>query len=110
MELSIAQMGWEKRKGRFYYYDAAWEDGRCVKRYRGTGLAGKAAAEQAAMRADRRALENIVFMKLSQRLEEAEALFTKTSLEADKLMKAGLLADDCYQASHTWRRRRQHER
>ena len=102
-------MGFELRRGRYYYYDAVWEDGRCVKRYCGSGFASKAAAQQASARADRRALNNIAFMKFAQRIEDGEAMFTDAVQQAQVLMEAGLLADGCYQASHTWRRRRNNE-
>jgi len=103
-------MPWELRKGRLYFYEATWENGRCVKRYCGTGLAGKAAAEKVALRAERKALERITYMKLMDSIKAAEMLYADARRQADKLMEAGLLADGCYQASHTWRRRRQNER
>ena len=108
-ELVIAQcseMGWEKRGERFYFYDAVWEDGRCVKRYRGAGLAGNAAAKQFASKADHRAAKDLDYMKFANGIEDGEAMFADASRQANVLMEAALLADNCYQASHTWRRRR----
>ena len=104
-------MGWELRKGKQYYYAATWEDGRCVKRYCGSGFSGKAAAQRANARADRRTAQTIDFMKFAERIKEGETLFADARRQADNLLEAVLLADGCYQASHTWRRRRtNHER
>ena len=102
-------MGWERRKGQLYYYESAWEDGRCVKIYRGAGLAGKLAADNVAARAERKTLDGITFMRFVQKIEAAEILFVDARRQAGNLMEASLLADDCYQASHTWRRRRRNE-
>ena len=99
-------MAWERRKGRLYFYEATWENGRCVKIYRGTGTAGKAAAEKATAKAERKVLDSIAFMRFAKSLETAEVLFADARELAGDMMEASLLADNCYRASHVWRRRR----
>jgi len=82
-------------------------DGSCRKIYRGSGFAGKAAADKAAAKGERKALQSIAVAKLVDTIAAAERLFSGATHEANSLMEAGLLANDCYQASYAWRRRRQ---
>ena len=99
-------MAYETRKGRLYYYSAHWEDGRCVKRYHGSGGAARAAADMVAARGQQRVLDGLAALRFSESIDAAERLYAEVSQRAGQLMELSLLADNCYQASHTWRRRR----
>ena len=100
-------MAWESRGSRRYFYEAAWVDGRCVKRYVGSGIAAKTAADRVAAKASQRAMEATEALKFQKAIDPAERLFATAAQHAESAFESGMLSLDCYQASHTWRRRRQ---
>ena len=99
-------MGWETRKGRKYYYECRWQDGRSVREYKGNGAAARVAAAAAVARKEKRAIARLEVMRFKSDMAEVESTARKLSDLVERLMAARLLADEFYQASHTWRKRR----
>ena len=99
-------MGWERRRGRLYYYESRWQDGAVIRKYKGSGAAGKAAADAVAARALKRASDRLEVMHFKSNIEEVESTAKRLSSMAECLMAARLFADGFYLASYTWRKRK----
>ena len=99
-------MGWETRKGRSYYYECSWQDGRSVREYKGNGAAARVAAAAVVARKEKRAIARLEVMRFKSDMAEVESTARKLSSVTECMMAAELLADGYYQASYTWRKRR----
>jgi hypothetical protein len=99
-------MSWLVRGKRRYFYETRWLNGRVVKKYRGTGLAGdQAAAEVERRRQDRLARAEAVRSE-HERHQLATAALNRLCSLTDLLMKATLVSQGFYQHDRgEWRRR-----
>ena len=99
-------MGWETRKGRSYYYECSWQDGRSVREYKGNGTAARVAAAAVVARKEKRAIARLEVMRFKSDMAEVESTARKLSDLVERLMAARLVADGFYQAAYVWRKRR----
>jgi hypothetical protein len=99
-------MGWERKRGRLYYYRKVREGGHVRSQYMGTGLLAQMSAEadndKRRERAARRAADRAT--------RQAEALIDRQLADAESALMAmthaTLVAAGCHRHNGQWRRRR----
>ena len=101
-------MSWEPRgrKGRRYYYQAVWTDGKVEKRYLGTGIEAARAAQAVEDRRNKRITDKAEVIEMQSLLSDPEQRTQDVRLLARDLLHAKLYSLGCYQASYVWRRRK----
>ncbi|MDA8563845.1 hypothetical protein N9L06_05270 [Mariniblastus sp.] len=99
-------MAWELRRGKRYYYQSVYVDGRAVKKYVGRGDRAEELAGDVEIRAAQRKECDDEAMAYREATKEAERQTADVCSMAMSLLEARLLADGYYQASYTWRRRK----
>jgi hypothetical protein len=99
----------KSRNGR-YYYQSVRDGDRVYKLYRGKGEAAERLAREVEQRRQQHQAE-----REARRCEEAEVATAEQALRdlqemAKLMMKAVLVASDCYQHKRQWRRRKRNAR
>jgi|GEM_PF-1123758 len=99
-------MYWSERDGRRYLYCSIWQEGRCIKRYVGTGEAAEQAARQHAADRLQKLQEQLEWSEVWARMEVA-CQPLDTFCEAARLLHHAvlLLGGFHLHKGHEWRRR-----
>jgi hypothetical protein len=98
-------VGWERGR---YYTRSRKVNGRVVREYVGTGLAGELAADLDELKRERRAAERARDRQERARLEALDASLNELNDLADLLARAALLAAGFRQHNRgEWRKRRE---
>ena len=97
------EMAWEQRRRSRVYYQATWQNGRCVKRYVGPGAAGEDQARRDDARRGERAAQGVAFRDHLIRLEAADRALTDFGGMVELLVRAALLLSGLHHHRGAWR-------
>ena len=95
-------MGWEKRRGRHYYYRKRREGGRVISEYVGTGPAAELAAASDGLLQQQRAKER----KARAESENVEMILDDIQALTQALARATLLVEGYHTHRGQWRKKR----
>ena len=100
-------MGWEQRGNSTYYYTAAREGGRVVKKYVGAGPVAELAAQLDTIRRAERTEAVEAELREREELAALDAALTRLHELAEAATVAALVAAGCHRPKRgPWRKRR----
>ena len=103
-------MGWEERKGKFYYYEKHREGGRVVSKYVGTGSFAEACVVLNESAKEKRRLEREALRQEREALDRQAGQVKDVLDQIRALTHAALIAGGYYMHKGQWRKRREHRR
>ena len=101
-------MGWEQRKGRFYYYEKRREGDRVVSKYVGTGSFAEACAVLCESEKEKRRLEREALRQEREALDRQAGQVKDVLDQIRVLTHAALIAGGYHMHKGQWRKRREH--
>ena len=101
-------MGWEERKGRFYYYEKRREGDRVVSKYVGTGSFAEACAVLDESEKEKRRLEREALRQEREALDREARQVRDVLDQIRALTHAALIAGGYHMHKGQWRKRREH--
>ena len=101
-------MGWEQRKGRFYYYEKRREGDRVVSKYVGTGSFAEACAVLDEAEKEKRQLEREALRQEREALDRQAGQVKDVLDQIRALTHAALIAGGYHMHKGQWRKRREH--
>ncbi len=101
-------MGWEERKGRFYYYRKRREGGRVVSEYVGDGPLADACEALDEAEKEKRRLEREALRQEREALDRQAGQVKDVLDQIRALTHAALIAGGYHMHKGQWRKRREH--
>lgn len=106
MGKGVAQMGWETRSGRRYYYQKVRDGDRVVSKYVGTGIVADIAANVDHISTMHQRLERLQFADLVMPEEDLDRHLDEYEQAIAAVVRAFLFASGYHQHKRQWRLRR----
>ncbi len=101
-------MGWEERKGKYYYYEKRREGGRVVSKYVGTGSFAEMCAVLNESGRESRRLDREALRQEREALDRQAGQVKDVLDQIRALTHAALIAGGCHLHKGQWRKCREH--